>query len=93
VFEERRERNRPEGATTGAGETHLRYNQNPEKRIQVVYPPETEIICMAINGKKVYTPPQLTVHGTVAGITMATNKDLGGNDGITFQNQPIHWTS
>jgi hypothetical protein len=48
---------------------------------------------MAINGKKVYTPPQLTVHGTVAGITMATNKDLGGNDGITFQNQPIHWTS
>jgi len=44
--------------------------------------------------KKVYTPPQLTVHGTVAEITMAsTNKDLGGSDGLTFQQQPVHFTS
>jgi hypothetical protein len=59
----------------------------------VVYPPAKEIIRMGIGKKKVYTPPQLTVHGTVAEITRQSNKDYGGQDGITFQQQPVDWTS
>jgi hypothetical protein len=44
------------------------------------------------SGKRPYTTPQVTVHGTLEEITKQ-NKDLGGADGITFQQQPVFWTS
>lgn len=43
--------------------------------------------------KSPYTTPQLTVHGRLEELTKQTNKALGGNDGITFMQQPVHWTS
>lgn len=48
---------------------------------------------MQVKEKKVYTPPQLTVHGTVEEITLGCNKDFGGSDGFTFQQQTISCTS
>ena len=48
---------------------------------------------MESGAKKVYSTPELTVHGSVEEITRATctNKNLGGSDGWTFQNQQIQW--
>jgi hypothetical protein len=43
--------------------------------------------------KRLYTTPLLTMHGRLEDLTMQTNKDWGGSDGITFQQQPVHWTS
>ncbi len=40
-------------------------------------------------GKKVYSAPQLTVHGTVSEITMDQNKMFGGSDGFLFLGTPI----
>jgi hypothetical protein len=37
--------------------------------------------------------PVVTVYGTLEEITQQTNKDFGGQDGFTFQQQPITWTS
>lgn len=48
---------------------------------------------MTKNTKKRYEKPSITPQGSVDKITLETNKDLGGSDGITFQNNPIHWTS
>ena len=39
--------------------------------------------------KKVYTVPQLTIHGTVQEITMDQNKTWGGSDGFLFLGSPI----
>jgi len=43
-------------------------------------------------GKRLYTTPRVTVHGSLEEITKQ-NKDFGGQDGITFQQQPVVWTS
>ena len=43
--------------------------------------------------KSIYTTPRLTMHGRLEDLTMQTNKNWGGADGLTFQQQPIHWTS
>lgn len=43
--------------------------------------------------KKVWGTPQLTIYGAIEKITSATNKDWGGSDGLTFQQQPVQWTS
>jgi hypothetical protein len=40
------------------------------------------------SGKRLYTTPQVTVHGTLEELTKQ-DKDLGGSDGFTFQQQPI----
>ena len=40
-----------------------------------------------------YEAPNLTELGTLHELTLQTNKDLGGSDGLTFQQQPITWTS
>jgi hypothetical protein len=47
---------------------------------------------MKSGAKKVYRAPELTVHGSVEEITQSqcTNKEFGGSDGWTFQQQPIH---
>lgn len=42
--------------------------------------------------KKHYSTPMLKVYGTLEEITKQ-NKDWGGTDGITFQQQPVTWTS
>ena len=44
---------------------------------------------MSVKGKKVYVPPQLTVHGTVEEITLGCDKQLGETDGFTFQGLQI----
>jgi hypothetical protein len=51
-----------------------------------------EEITMESGLKKVYRTPELTVHGSVEEITrqQCMNKTLGGSDGWTFQQQPIH---
>jgi hypothetical protein len=43
--------------------------------------------------KAPYEPPRVRVLGSVHELTQGTNKDLGGADGITFQQQSVHWTS
>jgi hypothetical protein len=49
---------------------------------------------METKGKKVYSPPQLTVHGTVEEITMAgCDKRYGSTDGFTFMGQGIECVS
>jgi len=49
---------------------------------------------MYLSEKKPYSTPKLTVHGAVEEITKQfCNKDLGGSDGFTFQNQPIQCVS
>jgi hypothetical protein len=49
---------------------------------------------MSENARKTrYTTPQLTAHGRLEELTKQTNKNLGGADGLTFQQQPVHWTS
>jgi hypothetical protein len=40
-----------------------------------------------------YSAPSIVELGTLHELTLGSNKDLGGADGITFQNQPITWTS
>lgn len=42
-----------------------------------------------------YEPPHLTAIGTLHELTLVDpcNKDLGGSDGFTFQQQPIVCTS
>jgi hypothetical protein len=40
-----------------------------------------------------YEAPSVTELGTLHELTLGTNKDLGGSDGLTFQQQPITWTS
>ena len=44
---------------------------------------------MSVKDKKVYVPPQLTVHGTVEEITLGCDKQLGETDGFTFQGLQI----
>jgi hypothetical protein len=44
---------------------------------------------MPVKEKKVYVPPQLTVHGTVEEITLGCDKELGETDGFTFQGLQI----
>jgi hypothetical protein len=39
--------------------------------------------------KKAYSAPKLTVHGTVAEITLGCDKKLGSSDGFTFSGQAI----
>ena len=41
------------------------------------------------SGKRLYTTPQVTVHGTLEEITKTQDKMLGGSDGFTFMQQPI----
>ena len=53
------------------------------------YPLGKEETCMSVKGKKVYVPPQLTVHGTVEEITLGCDKRLGQSDGFTFMGQQI----
>jgi hypothetical protein len=43
--------------------------------------------------RKAWVAPKLSVLGRVEEITQGCNKDLGGYDGYTFQNQAIHCTS
>jgi hypothetical protein len=43
--------------------------------------------------KRPYTSPKVTQLGTVHELTLQTNKALGGNDGFTFEGQPVHFTS
>jgi hypothetical protein len=41
-------------------------------------------------GKRQYTTPQLTVHGTLGEVTQQEpNKQFGTSDGLTFLGQPI----
>ena len=40
-----------------------------------------------------YEPPRLSVLGSVHALTQGSNKEYSGADGITFQQQPVHWTS
>jgi hypothetical protein len=40
-----------------------------------------------------YEPPRVRVLGSVHVMTQSTNKTAGGADGLTFNQQPIHWTS
>lgn len=42
--------------------------------------------------KKHYSQPMVREYGTLEEITKQTNKELGGSDGMTFQQQPIHWS-
>jgi hypothetical protein len=44
---------------------------------------------METKGKRAYSPPQLTVHGTVEEITMGCDKTYGNTDGFTFMGQGI----
>jgi hypothetical protein len=44
---------------------------------------------MQSTGKKVYSKPELTVHGAVEEITKACDKEYGNGDGYTFQSQQI----
>jgi hypothetical protein len=39
--------------------------------------------------KRLYTVPQLTVHGTIEEVTKVTDKHLGASDGFTFMGQGI----
>jgi hypothetical protein len=39
--------------------------------------------------KRLYTTPQLTVHGTLEDVTKQLNKTWGATDGILFQGAPI----
>ena len=45
--------------------------------------------------KKAWEAPTLIVYGSVESLTQTQpcNKNLGGSDGFTFQNQPIQCTS
>ena len=43
--------------------------------------------------KKVWRTPEIVTYGTVEGLTQQTNKDFGGVDGLTFQQQNVQWTS
>ena len=43
--------------------------------------------------KQTYTTPVLTMHGRLEDLTRQTNKDYGGSDGFTFQQQQVNWTS
>jgi hypothetical protein len=46
---------------------------------------------MASPAKKIYNTPELTAHGSVEEITQACmNKEPGGSDGMTFNQQPVH---
>jgi hypothetical protein len=40
-----------------------------------------------------YEAPALVELGAFAEVTLGCNKDLGGSDGYTFQQSPIHCTS
>lgn len=40
-------------------------------------------------GKKPYTTPRLTLHGTLEEVTRQQNKTLGPTDGFLFQGAPI----
>jgi hypothetical protein len=40
-------------------------------------------------GKKLYTVPQLTVHGTLEDITKQIEKHFGASDGFVFMGQGI----
>jgi len=39
--------------------------------------------------KKTWVAPKLVAYGSVEEITLGCNKDLGGSDGFTFENQTI----
>jgi len=41
------------------------------------------------NVKRLYTTPQVTVHGTLEELTKQVNKGLGATDGFLFLGQPI----
>lgn len=41
--------------------------------------------------KKHYIQPMVREYGTLEEITKQ-NKELGGSDGITFQQQQVHWS-
>jgi hypothetical protein len=47
----------------------------------------------APRGTAAYEAPALVEIGAFQELTLGSNKDLGGADGITFQNQPVQWTS
>ena len=44
---------------------------------------------MESGAKKVYSKPELIVHGAVEEITKNCDKTYGNGDGFTFQSQPI----
>ena len=46
-----------------------------------------------MKAKKVWRTPEIMTYGTVAELTQQTNKNFGGADGLTFQQQSVHWTS
>jgi len=41
------------------------------------------------SGKRPYTTPRLTVHGTLEDVTQQQNKTYGLSDGFLFQGAPI----
>ena len=41
------------------------------------------------SGKRPYTTPRLTVHGTLEDVTQQQNKTWGATDGFLFQGVPI----
>ncbi len=41
------------------------------------------------SGKRLYTTPQVTVHGTLEELTKQVNKGLGPTDGLLFLGLPI----
>jgi len=41
------------------------------------------------NGKRQYTTPRLTVHGTLEEVTKQQDKAWGTTDGFTFMGAPI----
>jgi hypothetical protein len=43
--------------------------------------------------KKAWVAPKLVTYGNVEEITLGCNKELGGSDGFTFENQQIMCTS
>jgi hypothetical protein len=46
---------------------------------------------MASLAKKVYSTPELTIHGSVEEITqVCMNKEPGASDGMTVAQQPVH---
>jgi hypothetical protein len=54
-----------------------------------------ETMVPAVEKKSVskYEPPKLTELGTLHDLTLNCNKDFGGTDGFTFQQQPVVCTS
>jgi hypothetical protein len=77
------------GFTAGDVEISLRDNRKAWKEEAGNIPRSQEMVSMETKGKRAYSPPQLTVHGTVEEITMGCDKTYGNTDGFTFMGQGI----